>query len=84
MYQPWLSLDTRMSRLGSVSSFHVSSCLVPHNCVLSVSLSGTGKCLLCDDELIFLAESRPLGPFPCCLLTCCKTIVLVVVVVLWL
>jgi len=67
-----------MSCLGSVSSFHVSSSL------MTVSLSGIAKCLFCVETLAFLAESRPLGPLTCCLLTYCKTVVLVVVVVLWL
>jgi len=84
MSRSWLSFDTCMSCPGSVSSFHVSSYLMSRDCVLTVYLSGTAKCLFRVETLIFLAESRPLGPFPCCLLTCCKTIVLVVVVVLWL
>jgi len=46
-----------------VSSFHVSSCLVSHDCVLTVSLSGIAKCLFCAETLAFLAESRPLGQF---------------------
>ena len=84
MSRSWLSLDTCMSCLGSVSSFHVSSCLMSHDCVLTVSLSDIAKCLFCVEILAFLAESRPLGPFPRCFLTYCKTVVLVVVVVLWL
>ena len=68
--------------LARVSSFHVSSCLMSHDCVFIVSLSGiaTGKCLFCAETLAFLAESRPLGPFTCGLLTYCKMAVLVVVV----
>jgi len=81
MSRSWLSFDTFMSCPGSVSSLHVLSCLVSHDCVLTVSLSGIAKCLFCVETLAFLAESRPVGPFPCCLLTCCKTTVLVVVVV---
>jgi len=38
--------------------------------------------ILCVKKLAFLAESWPLGPFTRCLLTYCKTLVLVVVVVL--
>jgi len=79
MSQSWLCLDTCMSCLGSVSSFHVSSCLMSHDCVLAVSLSGIAKCLFGAETLAFLAE-RPLGPFTRCLLTYCKTIVLVFVV----
>jgi len=44
------SHDTGMSSLGSVSSFHVSSCLIAHECVLTqltVSLSGIVKWKLC-------------------------------------
>jgi len=36
------------------------------------------------ETLVFLTESNPLGPFIRCLLTYCKTVVLVVVVILWL
>jgi len=37
-------------------------CLVmSHNWILTVSLSGRAKCLLCAETLAFLAESRPLG-----------------------
>jgi len=43
MSRSWLSLDTCMSYLGSVSTFHVSSCLMSYTCVLTVSLSGTAK-----------------------------------------
>jgi len=78
----WLSFDTCMSCLGSVSSFHVSSGLTSHDCVLTVSLSGRAKCLFCAETLTFLAESWPLGPFTRCLLTYFKTVVLVAVVVL--
>ena len=67
--------------IGSVSSFHVSSCLISHDCVLTVSLSGIAKCLFCVETLTFLADSRPLGPFIHCLLAYCKTVVLVVVVI---
>ena len=82
MSQSWLSLDTCMSCLGTVLSFHVSSCLMSHDCVQIVSLSGIAKCLFCAVTLAFLAESRPLLPFTCCLLTYCKMAVLVVVVFL--
>jgi len=51
-----------------------------HDYVLTVSLSGIAKCLFCAETLAFLAESRPLGPFTCGLLTYCKMAVLVVVV----
>jgi len=44
---------------------HVS---ISHDCVLTVSLSGIAKCLLCAETLEFLAESRPLGLFTRCLL----------------
>jgi len=57
MSRSWLSLDTCMSCLGSVSSFHVSSCLMSHDCVLTVSLSGIAKCLFCAETLTFLAET---------------------------
>jgi len=54
------------------------------DCVLTVSLSGIVKCLFCAETLGFLAESRSLGPLTRCLvLTNCKTVVLVTVVVLW-
>jgi len=59
--------------LAHVSSFHVSSCLISHDWVLTVSLSGIAKCLFCSETLAFLAE----GPF-----TICRTVVLVAVVVL--
>jgi len=38
MSRSWFSLDIRMSCLGPVSSFHVSSHLVSHDCVLTVFL----------------------------------------------
>jgi len=71
-----------MSCLGSVSSFHVSSCLMFHDCVLTVSLSGVSKCLFWAEPLTFLADSRPLCSFTrrLSLLTYCKTVVLVFVV----
>jgi len=53
--------------LARVLSFHVSSCLMSCDCVLSVSLSGIAKCLLCAETLAFLAERRPLGPSTDCL-----------------
>jgi len=82
MSRSCLSLDTCMSCLGSVSSFHISSCLMSHDCVLTVSLSDIAKCLFRAETLTFLAESRPLGLLLTrCLLTYCKTIVLVVAVV---
>jgi len=40
--------------------------------------------IMCTETLAFLAEGRPLGPFTRCLLTYCKTVVIVVVIVLWL
>jgi len=55
--------------LARVSSFHVSSCLVSYDCVLTVSLSGTAKCLLCAETQACLAESRPLGSITGRLLT---------------
>jgi len=58
----WLSLDT-LSSLGPESSVHVSVCLTFHDCVLTVSLSGTAKCLFCAETLTFLAERRRLGSF---------------------
>jgi len=65
-----------MSRLGSVSSFHVSSCLCLMT-VLTVSLSGV-KFLFCAETLAFLGDkSRPLDPFTRCLLTYCQMLVLV-------
>jgi len=39
------------SCLGSVSSFHEWSCLMCHDCVLTVSLSGLGKFSFCVDNL---------------------------------
>jgi len=54
-----------LSCLGSVSSYNVSSCLMSHDCVLTMSLSGIAKCLFCAETLAFLAE----GPFTLCLLT---------------
>jgi len=54
------------------------------DCVLTVSLSGIiAKWLFCAETLVFLTERKPRGPFTRCLLTYCKTIVHVVVV-LWL
>ena len=44
--------------LARVSSFHVPSCLVSHDCVLTVSLSGIAMCLFCAETLTFLAERR--------------------------
>jgi len=82
MSRSWLSLDTCMPCLGSVLSFRVSSCLMSHDCVLTVSLSG--KCLFCAETLAFLAESTPLAPLTRCLRTYCKIAVLAVGVVLWL
>jgi len=79
----WLNLDTCMSCLGSVWSFNVSSCLLSHDCILTVSLSGIAKCLLCVKTLAFLAASRQLDHLLVYLLTYCKTVVLVVVIVLW-
>jgi len=72
----WLSLDTCMSCLGSVLSFHISSCLKSHDCVLPVSLSGIARCLLCAETVAFLAESRPLGSLTHCLLTYRKKLLL--------
>jgi len=70
MSRSWLCLDTCMSRLGShLSSFHVSSCLMSRDCVLTVSLSDIAKCLFCAETLAFLAERRPLDPLAPCLLT---------------
>ena len=84
MSRSCLSLDTCMSCLDSVLSFHVSSCLMSHDCVLTMSLSGIAKCLFCVETLAFLAESRPLDPLTCCLLTYCKMVILMGVVLLWL
>jgi len=64
--------------LARVSSFHILSYL------MTVSLSGIAKCLFCVETLAFLAERRLLRPFTCCLLTYCKMIVVVVLVVSWL
>ena len=61
MSRSWLSLDTCMSCLGSVSSFRVSSCLVSHDCVLNMSLSG----LFCVETVAFRAKNRPLCAFTC-------------------
>ena len=56
-------LISRLSRdmvfLGSVSSFCASSCLMSHDCVLTVSLSVVANWLFCAETLAFLAE----GPF---------------------
>ena len=76
----WLSLDICM--FGSVSSFHVSSHLMFHDCVLIVSPTDTAKCLFCVETLACLAESSP-GQFSRRLLTYCKTVVLVVAVFSW-
>ena len=73
--------------LGSVSTlvclvlalyrvFHVSSCLVSHDCVLTVSVSVIAKCLFCVDSLVFLVKRMPLGPFIRCLLTYYKQLFL--------
>ena len=62
----------------------VSPCLVSHDCVLTVSLSGIARCLFCAETLAFVAESRPLGLVTWCLLAYRKTVVWAVVVVLWL
>ena len=72
----WLSVDTCISCLGSVSSFHVLSCLMSHDCVLTVSLAGIAECLFCAQTLACLAQSRPLGPFTRCLLIYHKMVVL--------
>jgi len=61
MSRSWLSLDTCMSWV--FTSRHVSWL------VLTVSLSGTAKCLFCVETQAVLAERRPLGPFGRCLLT---------------
>ena len=67
MSRSWLCLDTSMSRLGScLSSFHVSSCLMSRDCVLTVSLTDIAKCLFCAETLAFLAQR---SPFTRCLLT---------------
>ena len=52
-----------MSCLVCVSSFHVSSCLMSHHCVLTVCLSGVANCLFCVETLAFLAESRLLAVY---------------------
>ena len=62
--------------LSRVSMSRHVSCLM---IVLTLFLSGIAKYLFCAEILAFLAESRPLGPFTCCLLTCHKTIVFAVV-----
>jgi len=49
---------------------------------MTVSPSGIVKCLFCAKRLAFDAEFWSLGQFTRCLLTYCKTVVLVVVVVL--
>jgi len=64
-----------MSRSWFCLEFHVSSRLMSHDCVLTVSLSGVAKCSFCVEALAFLS-----GPFTRCLLTYCKTVVLVIVV----
>jgi len=51
------------------------------SCLMTLSLSGIAKCLFCAETVAFLAESRPLGASTRCLLTYCKTVVPVVVVV---
>jgi len=48
------------SRHLYVSSFREWSCLMCHDCVLTVFLSGISKCLFFVETLAFLAESRPL------------------------
>jgi len=58
----------------------VSSYLVSHDCVLTVSLSGISTCFFCVETLAFLAEQRSLGPFICGLVTYHKTVVVAVVV----
>jgi len=70
-----LSRDMVFSCLGhgSVSSFHDSSCLMSHHCVLTVCLSGVARCLFCVETLAFLAESRLLAVY---LLTCLKRMIL--------
>jgi len=55
------------------------------SCLCSVSNFMSHDCILTIEHWHrLLAESRPLGPFACCLLTDYKTVVLVVVMVLWL
>jgi len=51
MSRSWLSLDTCMSCLGSVSSYHVSSSFTSLDCVLTASLSGIAKWLFCVETL---------------------------------
>jgi len=58
MARSWLSFDTCMSCLGSKSSFDVSSCLMSHDCVLTVSLSGIAKYLFCAETLAFLTDGH--------------------------
>ena len=75
----WLSLDTCLCCLDFVLRFHVSSCLT--------TVSWLRLCqAFCAETLAFLAESRPLGSFTGWLLrhTHCKTVILIVAVVLWL
>jgi len=69
-----------VSVLAVSRHLYVLSCLMSHDCVLTVSLSGIAKCFFCAETLTFLAERRPLGPFN---RRHCKSVVLVVVV-LWL
>ena len=75
MSRPGSCLNTCMSRLGSCLKF---PCFIMSH-VSGLCLSGIAKCLFCVETLVFLAESRSLGPFSDCLLTYSKTVVLVVV-----
>ena len=72
----WLSLDTCMSFLGSVSSSmsRFVSCLM--------TLLGIAKCLLCVETLTFLAESRPLSHLFAVYLLTAKRFFFMVVVIL--
>jgi len=57
--------------LGSVSSFHVSLCLMSHDCALTVSVLDIAKCLVCAETLAFIAENRLLITSNGCFCGCC-------------
>jgi len=62
------------STLASFNGFRVLAALL--HCVLACVSYST----LTAETLAFLAESRPIGPLTRCLLTYCKTIVLILLV----
>ena len=79
--ETWFVMSQSRHNLQTCMSCLEFPCRVmSHDYVLTVSLSSIANYLVCGKTLAFLAECTLLGPFTRCLLTYCKT----VVVVLWL